>query len=122
MTANAPLLPGHAPIPTKVRQIVFVILLITCAVGIANVFGRFDQLCHLAATYYHPYLAQAGLSDNFYVWYFLSSETFLALTFAVTGSIIALHRSTTWVTLFAAIALMLFGVTVPPPMHALVTL
>jgi hypothetical protein len=40
----------------------------------------------------------------------------------VTGGIIALHRSTTYVTLFAAIALMLFGVTVPPPMHALVTL
>lgn len=122
MTANATLLPTHSPIPPKVRQIVFVILLITCVAGIANVFGRFDQLCDLVATYYHPYLAQAGLSDNFYVWYFLSSETLLALTFAVTGGVIALHQSTTWVTLFAAIALMLFGVTVPPPMHALVTL
>ncbi|KAM3095093.1 GAF domain-containing protein [Phormidesmis sp. 146-35] len=122
VNATATLLSGHAPIPAKIRQIVFVILLVTCATGIANVFGRFDQLCHLAATYYHPYLAQAGLSDSFYVWYFLSSETLLALTFAITGSIIALHPSTTWVTLFAAIALMLFGVTVPPPMHALVTL
>ncbi|PSB50750.1 hypothetical protein C7B77_22430, partial [Chamaesiphon polymorphus CCALA 037] len=122
MTANAALQPIHAPVPHRIRQIVFAILVVTCGAGIANVFGRFEQLRHLAATYYHPYLIQAGLSDNFYIWYFLSSETLLALTFAVTGGIIALHRSTTYVTLFAAIALMLFGVTVPPPMHALVTL
>lgn len=121
MTAHSAFLSGH-PVPTKVRQIVFVLLLITCAAGVANVFGRFNQLSDLAATYYHPYLAQVGLSDNFYIWYFLLSETLLALTFAVTGGIIALHRSTTWVTLFVAIALVLFGVTVPPPMHALVTL
>jgi GAF domain-containing protein len=122
MTVNATFLPGHSPVPTKIKQIAFVVLLITCAAGIANIFGRYDQLRYLATTYYHPYLTQVGLSDRFYIWYFLSSETLLALTFAVTGGIIALHRSTTWVTLFAAIALMLFGVTVPPPMHALVTL
>lgn len=122
MSANANLLLGDFPIPTKIRRIVFVLLLITCAAGVANVSGRLEQLRQLAATYYHPYLIQIGLSDEFYVWYFLSSETLLALTFAITGGMIALHRSTTWVTLFAAIALMLFGVTVPPPMHALVTL
>lgn len=89
----------------------------TLIAGIANVTYRFEHLRDLAATYYHPYLSQVGFSDGFYVWYFL----LLALAFAITGGIIALHRSVTRVAIFAAIALMLFGIALPPPMHALVT-
>lgn len=58
MTANVTLQPIHAPVPHRIRQIVFAILVVTCVAGIANVFGRFEQLRHLAATYYHPYLIQ----------------------------------------------------------------
>jgi hypothetical protein len=47
-------------------------------------------------------------------------ESLLALAFAVTGGIIALRGPATWMTILAAITLMLFGVSVPPPLHALV--
>jgi len=83
------------------------------AAGIATTVTRYEQLQYLAQTYYHLYLVQAGLSDGFYIWYFLLSESLLALSFAVTGGIIALHGPATWMTFFAAIALMLFGASVP---------
>jgi GAF domain len=111
----------ETPVSVGIRRMALVILLLTIVTGIANVTYRFEHLRHLAAPYYHPYLSQFGLSDEFYVWYFLLSEILLALVFAITGGIIALHRSTTRIAMFAAIALMLFGIALPPPMHALVT-
>ncbi|MGL4622191.1 hypothetical protein [Chroococcidiopsis sp.] len=118
---NANFLHDRTPVPVGIRRLASLILLITLIAGIANFFYRLEHLRDLAATYYHPYLIQLGLSDEFYVWYFLLSETLLALTFAVTGGMIALHRSATWIAMFAAIALLLFGIALPPPMHALVT-
>ncbi len=107
---------GHLP----VKWIIFFILGISLIAGIAMFGARFKELRYLAATSYHPYLAQAGLSDNFYVWFFLLLESLLALAFTVTGVIVALHRPATGMTIFAAIALILFGVGIPSPLHALV--
>lgn len=111
---------NYLMIRLPVKWIAFFILGISLIAGMATIMTRFKQLQYLAANYYHPYLIQAGLSDGFYVWYFLLTESLLALLFAVTGGIVALHRPATWMTTFAAIALMLFGVSVPPPLHALV--
>ena len=52
--------------------------------------------------------------------YFLLSEALVAAAFALTGLFIALRGPTTPMAVFASIALMLYGVTIPPPMHALV--
>jgi hypothetical protein len=102
------------------KWVAFFVLGISLIAGVATITIRFEQLQYLATTYYHPYLVKAGLSDSFYIWYFLLTESLLALSFAVTGGLIALRGPATWMTIFAAIALMLFGVTVPPPLHALV--
>ncbi len=103
-----------------VKWIVFCILGISLIAGVAMFRARFEELHYLAASSYRPYLAQAGLSDNFYVWYFLLLESLLALAFTVTGVIIALHRPATGMTIFAAITLILFGVGIPSPLHALI--
>jgi hypothetical protein len=47
------------------------------------------------------------------------TQGFRAMAFAVVAGIIALHRPATWITLFAAITLILFGVTVPPALHSI---
>ncbi len=104
----------------SVKWIVGSILGIGLIVGVAMFGARFEELHHLAANSYHPYLVRSGLSDNFYVWYFLLLESLLALAFAVTGVIIALHRPATWMTIFAAVTPILFGVGIPSPLHALV--
>jgi hypothetical protein len=111
---------NYLMIRLPVKWIAFFILGISLIAGVATIVTRFEQLQYLAANYYHPYLIQAGLSDSFCIWYFLLTESLLALAFAVTGGIIALYGPATWMTIFAAIALMLFGVSVPPPLHALV--
>jgi hypothetical protein len=102
------------------KWIAFFILGISLIVGVATIAARYYHLQDLVATYYHPYLIEAGLSDRFYIWYFLLTESLLALVFAIVGGLIVLRGPTTWMTIFAAIALMLFGVSVPPPLHALV--
>lgn len=111
---------NYLMIRLPMKWIAFFILGISLISGVATILTRFEQLQYLAATYYHPYLVKAGLSDSFYIWYFLLMENILALAFAVTGGIIVLRGPATWMTIFAAIALMLFGVSVPPPLHALV--
>ena len=102
------------------KWIAFFILGVSLIAGVATIAIRHEQLQYLATTYYHPYLVKAGLADGFYILYFLLTESLLALAFAITGGIIALRGPATWMTIFAAIALMLFGVSVPPPLHALV--
>ncbi|MBW4579103.1 MAG: hypothetical protein KME42_05940 [Tildeniella nuda ZEHNDER 1965/U140] len=111
---------NYLMIRLPMRWVAFFILGISLISGIATITIRFEQLQYMADTYYHPYLVKAGLSDNFYILYFLLLESLLALAFAVTGGMIALRGSATWMTILAAIALMLFGVSVPPPLHALV--
>jgi GAF domain-containing protein len=111
---------NYLMIRLPVKWMVFFILGISLIAGVVTIAVRFEHLHYLAATYYHPYLVRAGFSDNFYVWYLLLPEILLALSFAATGAIIALHRPATWMTIFVAIALILFGVSVPPPLHALV--
>jgi hypothetical protein len=111
---------NYLMIRLPVKWIAFFILGISLIASVAMIVTRFEQLQYLAATYYHPYLVKAGLSDGLYIWYFLLTESLLALFFAITGGLIALRGPATWMTIFAAIALMLFGVSVPPPLHALV--
>jgi hypothetical protein len=112
--------PNYLMIRLPVKWIALFILGISLIAGVASLVTRFEQLQYLAATYYHPYLVKAGLSDGFYIWLFLLTESLLALAFAITGGLIALRGPATWMTILAAIALMLFGVSVPPPLHALV--
>ena len=87
------------------KWIALFILGISLIAGVATIVIRHEQLQYLATTYYHPYLVKAGLSDGFYIWYFLLTESLLALAFAVAGGIIALRGPATWMTVFAAIAL-----------------
>jgi hypothetical protein len=111
---------SYLMIRLPVKWIALFILGISLIAGVATIATRYEQLKYSAATYYHPYLSAAGLSDRFYIWYFLSMESLLALAFAIVGGLIVLRGPATWMTIFAAIALMLFGVSVPPPLHALV--
>lgn len=111
---------SYLMIRLPVKWLAFFILGISLIAGVATIATRYEQLQYSAATYYHPYLSAAGLSDRFFVWYFLSMESLLALSFAIVGGLIVLRGPATWMTIFAAIALMLFGVSVPPPLHALV--
>ncbi len=102
------------------KWIVFTTLGIGLAAGVAMFGARLEELRYLAATSYHPYLVRAGLSGDFYVWYFLLLEGLLTLAFTVTGVIIGLHRPATWMTIFTAVTLILFGVGIPSPLHVLV--
>jgi hypothetical protein len=111
---------SYLMIRLPMKWIAFFTLGVSLIAGAATIVVRYEQLQYSAATYYHPYLSAAGLSDRFYIWYFLSMESLLALAFAVVGGLIVLRGPATWMTIFAAIALMLFGVSVPPPLHALV--
>jgi hypothetical protein len=111
---------SYLMIRLPMKWIAFFILGVSLIAGAATIVVRYEQLQYSAATYYHPYLSAAGLSDRFYIWYFLSMESLLALAFAVVGGLIVLRGPATWMTIFAAIALILFGVSVPPPLHALV--
>lgn len=120
MNSNDPHPRNYLMIRLPMKWIAFFILGISLIAGVATIVSRFEQLQYLAANYYHPYLVKAGLFDSFYIWYFLLTESLLALVYAVTGAIVVLRGPTTWMTIFAAIALMLFGVSVPPPLHALV--
>jgi hypothetical protein len=61
------------------KQLTLLILFVAIVAGIANVFDRYEQLHTLVATYYHVYLVQSGFSDDFYIWYFLVSETLLTI-------------------------------------------
>ncbi len=110
----------YSRIPLLVKWVTLLILVGGLAAGVATISERLVELSQLAKIYYHPYLAAAGLSDDFFIWYFLVLEGFLAMAFAVVAGIIALHRPATWITLFAAIALILFGVTVPPALHSMI--
>lgn len=120
MNKDVTILYNHLMVRPHTKWIVFFIFGISLIAGVAMFRARFEELHYLAASSYHLFLLQAGLSDNFYVWYFLLLESLLALAFTVTGVIIALHRPATGMTIFAAIALILFGVGIPSPLHALV--
>ncbi len=110
----------YSQIPVLAKWVTLVILVVGLATGIATISERLVELSQLAKVYYHPYLVAVGLSDDFFIWFFIVLEGFLAMAFAVVAGIIALQRQATWITLFAAIALILFGVTVPPALHSLI--
>lgn len=102
------------------RTTILIFLAVSIMAAFASASARIEALLRDATQFYQPYLTQFRLTENFHVMYFLSLEGIVAVTFAVTGLAIAWHRPVTKMTLLAAIALMLYGVTIPPPMHALV--
>ncbi|WP_414581989.1 GAF domain-containing protein [Scytonema sp. PCC 10023] len=112
--------PGYSPVPPLVKSILPVVIVAITIAGIAAVLDRFGYLQHMAVKEYHQYLVKYGLSDQFYIYYFLIFELLIALAFMITGVIIAFRRQATWSSVFAALALMMFGATVPPPLHSLV--
>ncbi len=119
MNSHVASLRSNAP-PVWLKPVVLFVIVMCLLAGVATGSDRYIHLSHLVTEYYHPYLAQAGLSDNFYIWFFLLLEGLMAVAFAIAGGAIALRRSPTWITLFTALALIVFGVTVPPPMHTLI--
>jgi GAF domain len=91
------------------------------AAGVANGYLRFQSLAAQASAggAYHDALAALHLPAALYVAYFLGTEALCAATFAAGAAVIA-WRGTGPLKTFAAIVLVLYGVTIPPAMHALV--
>jgi hypothetical protein len=106
--------------PTWSRVAVSIAFCACSAAAIANGYYRLHELNAEAFGLYAPYLASYGLAPQFMVYYFILSESLVAAAFAVMGLVIAWRGATNGMTVFSAIALMAYGVTIPPPMHALV--
>ena len=102
------------------RNFSILIFLIVVLAAIYSTFARIEALGIDAKMYYQPYLSRFGLTQTFHIVYFVVLESFVAIAFAVTGLIIAWHRPATQMTTLASVSLMLYGVTIPPPMHTLV--
>ncbi len=102
------------------RVLVGVLLVIAVVAGIQAGQNRYTELTLTAFTSYAVPLEEHGISQHAFALYFLISEALIAATFLLTGLFIALRGPKTPMAVFAAIALMLYGVTIPPPMHALV--
>lgn len=68
---------------------------------------------------YYDALRHLGISADLYARYFIGSEALSAVAFALTAVIVA-WRGTGPARRLAAMALVLYGVAIPPPMHSLV--
>jgi hypothetical protein len=102
------------------RALVAVAFVISVVAGVITAQNRYTELTLTAFTSYAVPLADRGISQHAFAMYFLISEALIAATFAVTALFIALRGPKTPMAVFAAVALMLYGLTIPPPMHALV--
>lgn len=96
------------------------VFVISVVAGIQTGQYRYSELTLTAFTSYAVPLETHGISQHAFTLYFLISEALIAATFLLTGIFIALRGPKTPMAVFAAIALMLYGITIPPPMHALV--
>ena len=96
------------------------VFLVSAVAGIETGHYRYADLETAARTVYAIPLAQHGFSQQGFVLYFLITESLVAAAFAFTGLFIALRGPKTPMAVFGAVAMMLYGVTIPPPMHALV--
>ncbi|HZW54612.1 MAG TPA: GAF domain-containing protein [Candidatus Elarobacter sp.] len=102
------------------RLLVAAVFIVSVVAGIQTAQYRYSELTLMAFTSYAIPLAEHGISQHAFALFFLISEALIAATFALTGLFIALRGPKTPMAVFAAIALMLYGVTIPPPMHALI--
>ncbi|HEY0614777.1 MAG TPA: GAF domain-containing protein [Candidatus Elarobacter sp.] len=102
------------------RLLVAAVFIVSIAAGIQTGLYRYNELTLMAFSSYAVPLAERGISQHAFALYFLISEALIAATFALTGLFIALRGPKTPMAVFAAIAMMLYGVTIPPPMHALI--
>ncbi len=102
------------------RLLVTLVFLLSAVAGIETGHYRYADLETAARTVYAIPLAQHGFSQQGFVLYFLITESLVAAAFAFTGLFIALRGPKTPMAVFGAVAMMLYGVTIPPPMHALV--
>lgn len=106
--------------PFASSALVAIVFAISVAAGIQTGQYRYTELTLQAFTSYAVPLAQHGISEHAFALYFLISEALIAATFALTGLFVAVRGPKTPMAVFAATALMLYGVTIPPPMHALI--
>jgi hypothetical protein len=106
--------------PGMGRLLAAAAFVVSVVAGIQTGLYRYNELTLMAFSSYAIPLAEHGISQHAFALYFLISEAAIAATFALTGLFIALRGPKTPMAVFAAIALMLYGVTIPPPMHALV--
>lgn len=96
------------------------VFLVSAIAAVETGHYRYVELAASARTAYALPLAQHGFTQQGFVLYFLLTESLVAASFALTGLFIALRGPKTPMAVFAAVAMMLYGVTIPPPMHALV--
>jgi hypothetical protein len=106
--------------PTASRLLVTLVFVVSAFAAYETGRYRYVELTLSAFTAYAVPLAALNIPQHAFVLYFLISESLVAATFAVTGLFIALRGPKTPMAVFAAVAMMLYGVTIPPPMHALV--
>ena len=106
--------------PSQSRILVLLIFIASVFAGVATGRARYVALAAEAHGQYAAALAQHGIGAQAFILYFLISESIVAAVFAVTGLFIAMRGPKTPMAIFAAAAMMLYGVTIPPPMHALV--
>ncbi len=118
-TAAGPAHQAHASTGWS-RFAVGVVFLTCLAAAAINGVLRFHELSADARGLYAPYLAAYKIAPWVLPQFMLWSEALCAATFAVVGLIIAWRGAANGMTVFAGIALMTYGATIPPPMHALV--
>lgn len=102
------------------RLLVALVFIVSAAAAVATGHYRYVELEASARGVYALPLAQHGITQQWFVLYFLLTESLVAAAFALTGLFIAMRGPKTPMAVFAAVAMMLYGVTIPPPMHALV--
>jgi hypothetical protein len=102
------------------RAIVAVAFVVSFTAFAASAWFRVADLSADAHGVYGPQLRALGLPPAFLVWYFILTESLIAAAYAAAAAIIAWRATVTRVSVLATTALLLYGVAIPPPMHALV--
>jgi hypothetical protein len=121
--ANAGTSPTHQArtLPIGWSHLLVGLVFLTCCVAAAeNGVLRFAELSASVRGPYVPYLHAYNIAPWVLPQYMLWSEAICAATFAIVGLIVAWRGASSWMTVFSGIALMMYGATIPPPMHAVV--
>lgn len=119
-TTAGPAHEAHAH-PTRWSHFAVGIVFLACvAAAAANGVLRSNELWALTRGPYEPYLAAYRIAPWVLPVFMLGTEALCAVTFAVVGLIVAWRGAANWMTVFSGIALMAYGATIPPPMHAVV--
>lgn len=103
-----------------VHKFLIGVFFVAIAAALVQFNARLLSLKIEAASNYVSFLSNFNLTENFHVVYFLGLESIVAIVYGATALILARHRPMTGMTALASLALMFYGITIPPPMHTLV--